>query len=135
MRREERKGEENIRGETLTYEMLSGLVADMTASFPIDRAISLPSPIACCSFAWHSRAQHSIGSIVSQGFVGNNICICQHRFYSLLGFYRQAKFEGIFLPPPWLRTLKRPWQNMTVGKIFQNDNEAVLTCTGVFIYL
>lgn len=59
-RREDRKGEENIRektrGETLTSEMLSGLVADMTASVPIDRAISLPSPIACYSLAWHSAA-------------------------------------------------------------------------------
>ncbi len=91
-RGEDRKGEENIRekmrGETLTSEMLSGLVADMTASVPIDGAISLPSPIACYSLAWHSTAS---GSIVSQGFVLNNICICQHRFYSLLGFYPSSK--------------------------------------------
>lgn len=56
--REDRKGEENIRekmrGETLTSEMLSGLAADMTASVLIDRAISLPSPIACYSLAWHT---------------------------------------------------------------------------------
>lgn len=60
------KGEENItkkmRGETLTSVMLSGPVADMTASVFIDRAISLPSPIACYSPAWHSTA---LGSIVS----------------------------------------------------------------------
>lgn len=87
-RREDRKGEENVRektrGETLTSEMLSGLVADMTASVHIDRAISLPSPIACYSPAWHSTAS---GSIVSQGFVLNYICIRQHRFYSPLGSY------------------------------------------------
>lgn len=63
-RGEDRKGEENIRenmrGETLTSEMLSGPVADMTASVPIDRAISLPSPIACYSPAWHSTASASI---------------------------------------------------------------------------
>lgn len=60
------KGEENItkkmRGETLTSVMLSGPVADMTASVFIDRAISLPSPIACYSPVWHSTA---LGSIVS----------------------------------------------------------------------
>lgn len=64
--RERGKGDENItekmRGETLTSVMLSGLVADMTASVPIDRAISLPSPIACYSPVWHSTA---LGSIVS----------------------------------------------------------------------
>lgn len=62
MRRQDRKGEENIRpkmrGETLTSEMLSGLTADMTAPVPVDRAISLPSPIAYCSLVWNSRAQH-----------------------------------------------------------------------------
>lgn len=60
------KGEENItkkmRGETLTSVMLSGPVADMTASVFIDRAISLPSHIACYSPVWHSTA---LGSIVS----------------------------------------------------------------------
>lgn len=44
-RREDRKREENIRekmrGEALTSEMLSGLVADMSASVLIDRASRL----------------------------------------------------------------------------------------------
>lgn len=102
------KREEDIRrrmrGETLTSEMLSALAADMTASVPIDRAISLPSPVACYSLVWHSTAP---GPIVSQGFVRNNICICQHRFYSLLGFYFSSKvFWGFSWP--WLHTLKCP---------------------------
>lgn len=86
------KGEENIRvkmrGETLTSEMLSGLVADMTASVPIDRAISLPSPVACYSLLWHSTP---LGPIVSPGFVLNNICIRQQGFCSLLGSYPSSK--------------------------------------------
>lgn len=45
---------EKMRGETVTCEMLSGLVADMTALVPIDRAISLPSPVARYSPVWHS---------------------------------------------------------------------------------
>lgn len=125
MRREERRGEGNIRGGTLTCEMLSGLAADMTASVPIDGAIGLPSPSARCSFARHSRARRGAGPPLSRtAFVGNNICICQHRFYSPLGFYRLSgkSLKGFscllppLLPSPWLCTLKRPWQNMTGGK-------------------
>lgn len=65
--REDRKGEENIRekmrGETLTSEMLSGRAADMTASVLIDRAISLPSPIACYSLAWHTAQRRALLSL------------------------------------------------------------------------
>lgn len=95
------KREENIRqrmrGETLTSEMLSALVADMTASVPVDRAISLPSPIACYSILLCGTAQHRVllslralfeitSAFVSIGFI---------LFWS---FIPLAKFEGIFLP-------------------------------------
>lgn len=72
MRGESRRGQErrggHQRGETLTSEMLSGLVADMTASVPTDGAISLPSPIACCSLAWHSAAPglHCLSELCSE---------------------------------------------------------------------
>lgn len=71
MRREDRKGEENIRritkGETLTSEMLSGLIADMTAPVPIDGAIGLPSPTACSPpVEQHSAALYCLSGLCSK---------------------------------------------------------------------
>lgn len=76
MRREDRKGEENIRritkGETLTSEMLSGLNADMTTPVPIDGAIGLPSPTVCCPLVeQHSAVLLSLRALfeITSGFV------------------------------------------------------------------
>lgn len=132
-RREDRKGEENItekmKGETLTSEMLSGLIADMTASVPIDRAISLPSPIACCSLARHSTAQQrallSLRALfeITSAFVSIG-------FLLFWAFIPQAKFEGIFLP---LAThFEMPLAKHDSRKIFQNDNQVVAR---VVVYL
>lgn len=70
MRSEDRKGEENIRritkGETLTSEMLSGLIADMTAPppVPVDGAIGLPSPTARCPLVeQHSAALYCLSGL------------------------------------------------------------------------
>lgn len=137
-RREDRKGEENIRekmrGETLTSEMLSGLVADMTASVPIDRAISLPSPIACCSLAWHSTAQYSTAQhrdlLSLRALFEITSAFVSIGFILYWAFIHQAKFEGIFLP---LAThFEMPLAKHDSRKIFQNDNQVVAR---VVVYL
>lgn len=118
MRREDRKGEENIRritqGETLTSEMLSGLTADMTAPVPIDGAIGLPSPTACCPLV-EQHKRRSLLSLralfeITSGFVSIG-------FILLSAFIPPAKFEGIFLPPA--AHLETPLASMTVGKYFR----------------
>lgn len=107
----------------MTSEMLSGLVADMTASVSVDGAIGLPSPTAGCSFP--------PSSIVSRNFVLNNICIRQHRFYSLLGSYPSNKFEWIFLP--LAAQFKMPLAEHESGKI--SEDEVVLTSTRDVAYI
>lgn len=88
---------------------------------------------ARCSFAAHSRAQRGAGPPLSRkAFVGNNICICQHRFYSPLGFYYLSgkSLKGFSCrpppstpPPPLGCTLWNALgKTMTVGKIFCNGN-------------